>query len=249
MQARITRYLDKAAEDSDVKGVLLFVDSPGGGVTESDMIHAALLRFREKTQKPVVAYFQGTAASGGYYVAMATEYVVAQATCITGSIGVILGTWNYSEATKKLGVERITILSKRTPYKDILSGDRPMRTGEREILTRLVDEMYDRFVSIVDRGRKGLDRGEVVKLADGRIYSGSQAKSLGLVDEIGGIRAAIRWLEKRTGVARAKLVRYEPRPGLLETLLSARAKDASILQQLGLPDPSPKMMYLWTGSR
>jgi signal peptide peptidase SppA len=133
--SQVKRGLRMAAAD-DVLGVLLYIDSPGGGVTDSDEIWRLIRKFRqEHPQKPVVALFGDIAASGGYYVAAACERITAHRSTITGSIGVIMSGWNFAEAAKKFGVEQIAIKSERTPFKDILSPTRPMRDDERALLT------------------------------------------------------------------------------------------------------------------
>ena len=256
----IRSYLAEAAEDDAVEGVILHVNSPGGTVTDSDAIHDLIQRFRNETGKPVSAYFHALAASGGYYVAMASEHITAQPTGLVGSIGVILGTINYSEAMKKLGLERVTILSPHTPFKDILSPERPMREDERAYLTSMVEEMYQGFVDIVDAGRTNLDREQVLALANGKIYTARDAQKKGLVDDLGSIEDAFAWMQDKVGTQDLELVLYGPPETLLELLglegrsqkeLSETLKDlAGSLQGISeIANPSPKMMYLWTGSR
>jgi protease-4 len=248
MVSRVQRYLRRAAQDDSVVGVVLHIDSPGGAVTDSHELYEMIEQFREEAKKPVAAYFHAVAASGGYYAGMAAQRIFMHETGLTGSIGVILGTWNYSEAADKIGVQRVTVLSKNTPYKDILSGDRPMREDEQQILQTLVEEMYQRFVDVVDAGRPDLTRERVIELADGRIYSAEQAAKAGLVDETGTLRDAAAWVERSAGVEGARIVRYEPRPGLFDSLLGARGSvEGRIAARIGLLDPSPKMLYLWTG--
>ncbi|MEZ5990096.1 MAG: signal peptide peptidase SppA [Planctomycetota bacterium] len=254
------RYL-RAAEAPEVVGVVLHVDSPGGTVTDSDAIHALLQDFRRRTGKKVVAYLHSVAASGGYYVAMATDRVVAQPTVLTGSIGVILGAWNWTEAMDKVGVHRVTILSPKTPFKDILSPDRPMRDDERAWLTGMVEEMYEGFVRVVDEGRPALDLEQVRALADGRVYTGRQAREAGLVDELGGLADAFRWVEAQSGRQGLALVRFgEPR-SVVDALLGRAAAAggasggstaelaANLGRLVGALDPTPRLLYLWTGVR
>ncbi len=247
MVARVERYLGRAAADSNVVGVVLRVDSPGGAVTDSDQIYQLLREFREETGKSVATYFHATAASGGYYVGMAGERVFMHPTGITGSIGVIMGIWNYSKAAKQLGIERVTIVSERTPYKDLLDGAKPVAKGEKRILLGLVDEMYDRFVDVVAAGRPELSRDQIEKLADGRIYSARQAQRAGLVDEMGSLRDAVAWVRARCDAEQAKAVRYEPLPSFLDSLMGAQSAEGRIASRLGLLDPSPKLLYLWAG--
>lgn len=248
---QVKRALRQAAND-DVRGVLLFVDSPGGGVTDSDEIHSLLQQFRrEHPQKPVLALFGDLAASGGYYVAMAAERVMARPTSITGSIGVIMSSWNFAELAKRYGVEQVAIKSERTPWKDMLSPTRPMRDEERAMLTSIVDELYDRFVTIVDAGRPNLDRTQVQALATGAIYSAQQALQKGLVDELGDHSAAAQWFAARLG-GEVQIVERRHRPGFAELLFGSRGAAApteAALARLLTASSGPRFLYFWEGGR
>lgn len=244
--------LRKAAGD-DVHGVLLHVDSPGGGVSDSDEIHRLIAQFRaEHPAKPVLAFFGDMAASGGYYVAAAAERIVARPTTITGSIGVIMSAWNFARAAADLGVEQVVVKSERTPYKDILSPMRPMRDDERAMLTAIVDELYERFVTVVDEGRPNLDRAQVVAVANGAIYTGAQALANGLVDEVGDQESVVAWFDRRLGKSVA-IVEHRRRLGLGDLLFGARADAApTIDQSLGSllrSTSGPRFLYYWQGAR
>jgi protease-4 len=194
--------------------------------------------------------FGSLAASGGYYVAAASDYIVAEPTTITGSIGVIVSTWKYHEAADKLGLKPETFISGDTPYKDILSGARPTREEEREIVLGIVQEMYERFVQVVDDGRDGLKRDEVKRLADGRIYTAAQALQNKLVDQVGYGDAAIGWIKKQAGIDRARLVKFQPAPTLLDVLTGRPvASSAALAELLGtLPlHVRGRFLYLWSG--
>lgn len=249
--SQVKRALRQAAGD-DVKGVLLTIDSPGGGVTDSDEIYQLLRAFRrEHPQKPVMALFEDMAASGGYYVAAAAERIVARRTTITGSIGVIMSAWNFAEAAKKFGVEQVAIKSERTPLKDLLSPTRPMRDEERALLTGIVDELYDQFVSVVDEGRENLDRQQVLAVATGAIYTASQAVANGLVDEIGDHETAVRWFGQKLGSTVA-IVEHRRRPGLGDLLFGARTAVPTPEQALGrlfTGSSGPRFLYFWEGGR
>ncbi|HEX5054798.1 MAG TPA: signal peptide peptidase SppA, partial [Planctomycetota bacterium] len=233
-------------------GVLLFIDSPGGGVTDSDVIYQMVRRFRrEQPKKPVLALFGDMAASGGYYVAAAAEHIIAQRTTITGSIGVIMSAWNFAEAAKHLGVDQIAIKSDRTPFKDILSPTRPMREDERELLTGIVDELYDQFVSVVDDGRPNLDRNQVLAVATGAIYSARQALANGLIDEIGDHEAALAWFEAKVGKP-VTIVERRRRVGLADLLFGAVAHETPVEQSLTsllAGSTGPRFLYFWQGGR
>jgi protease-4 len=251
--SQVRRGLRKAAAD-DVHGVLLHIDSPGGGVTDADEIHDLVRRFRrEHPDKHVMALFGDMAASGGYYVAVAAERIVARPTTITGSIGVIMSTWNFARAAEEFGVEQIAIKSERTPFKDILSPTRAMRADEQALLTGIVDELYDRFVDVVDAGRPGLGRDKVLAAANGAIYTASQALSHGLIDEIGDHETAVAWFTQQTGKPVA-IVEQRRRMGLGEVLFggTAAARAPSLQESLGSllrSTSGPRFLYYWQGAR
>lgn len=253
-----TEYLlQRAGENPDVRGIILDINSPGGGVTDSDEIYLAVRRFRrDHPDKRVLAMFGDMAASGGYYVAAAAERIVARPTTITGSIGVIMSNYNFAEAAKELGIDQVTIKSDRTPYKDILSPMRAMTDEERAMLTSIVDELFDRFVDVVDEGRDNLDRADVLAAATGAIYSANQAYDRGLVDEIGDSETVLAWFDDQIegGI---EVVELRRQPSLTDLLLgAATAADAASVQGLdaaagrllsGLT--GPRFLYYWQGGR
>lgn len=177
---RVLKALKEVA-DREFPALLLRIDSPGGTVGDSQEIHAAILRLREKGCR-VVASFGNISASGGVYIGVAAESIVSNPGTITGSIGVILRGNDLSKVFEKIGIRFDTI--KSGPYKDILSPDRPLSSDERALLQALIDSSYGQFVSVVAEGRK-LTPESVRSFADGRVFSGEQAKQLGLVDELG----------------------------------------------------------------
>lgn len=247
---QVKRALRQAAE-SDIRGLLLYIDSPGGGVTDSDDIHAMLLEFRrEHPGKPVLALFGDMAASGGYYIAVAAEHIIARRTTITGSIGVIMSAWNFAEAAQKLGIDQVAIKSERTPLKDILSPMRAMRDEERALLTGIVDEMYERFVTVVADGRPQLTREQVYSLANGAVYTGNQALKSGLVDEVGDLQTAVRWFGDRLGKP-VQVVERRRRPGLADLLFASRAPAdlQQLAPQLLAASTGPRFLYFWQGGR
>lgn len=248
--SQVKRALRQAAE-SDIRGLLLHIDSPGGGVTDSEDIHAMLLAFRrEHPDKPVVALFGDMAASGGYYIAVAAEHIIARRTTITGSIGVIMSAWNFAEGAAKLGIDQVAIKSERTPLKDILSPMRAMRDEERALLTGIVEEMYERFVTVVAEGRPQLTREQVYAAATGAVFTGNQALKQGLVDEVGDLESAVRWFGDRLGKP-VQVVERRRRPGLADLLFAARGPGE--LQQWGpqllAASTGPRFLYYWQGGR
>ena len=248
--SQVKRALRMAADDQ-VLGVLLYVDSPGGGVTDSDEIWRLIRKFRSQhPQKHVIALFGDIAASGGYYVAVAAEHIIAHRSTITGSIGVIMSAWNFSEAAKKLGVDQVAIKSERTPWKDMLSPTRAMQPEERAMLTRIVDELLDQFIDVVDEGRTNLDREAATRCATGAIFSAKEALQLGLIDEIGTVDSALAWFEQKLGRP-VTLVEPRRRAGLGDLLFGAlggRPASATIPDLL-TSSTGPRFLYYWEGGR
>lgn len=179
----IMKQIREAAADDSVKALVLRIDSGGGSATAAEEVGRELKRFKEKTKKPIVATMGNTGASAAYWIAAcASDKVYANATTLTGSIGVYMPYMNTEELFKKIGITSNKI--KSGPYKDIMSSDRPMTPEEQAILQNIVNEIYEQFVTTVAVGRK-MEESKVKTLADGRVYTGLQAKNLGLVDEIG----------------------------------------------------------------
>ncbi|MBQ7567743.1 signal peptide peptidase SppA [bacterium] len=181
--------LDFLSQDEDVAALVLEVNSPGGGLTASDIMLHYLLDFKAKAKVPVYAYFMDEACSGGYYVSMASDSIYACPTVMTGSIGVIMQLPEISELMNKMGVKMVTIASLnsegRPSYKDIGSMFRTMKPDERAMLQALITESWQRFVKVVSDGRKGkLTKQQVEKLADGRIFSAQQALKANIIDGI-----------------------------------------------------------------
>jgi protease-4 len=233
------KMLAKAKGDSHVEAVILRIDSPGGGITASDIIYNELLKYKEEKKK-VVACMEDVAASGAYYVAVAADKIVAHPTTVTGSIGVIMPLINISELIKRYGIEDKSISS--GPFKEIGSPFKPMTPEEEAVLRGIVDEMYNRFVTVVSKGRN-IELEEVRKLADGRIYTSNQAQNLGLIDQIGYLSDAIKLTRELAGLKEAKVIRYKRRWGLKDVL---GVKGPSITFET-LTQDVPRLMYLWPG--
>ena len=179
----IMKQIREAAADDSVKALVLRIDSGGGSATAAEEVGRELLRFKEQTKKPIVATMGNTGASAAYWsAACASDKIYANATTLTGSIGVYMPYMNTEALFKKIGITSDKI--KSGPYKDILTNDRPMTPEEKEILQNIVDEIYDQFVYTVSAGRR-METSKVRAIADGRIYTGRQAKNIGLVDELG----------------------------------------------------------------
>lgn len=176
------KYVDELEKSKNNKAILLYVNSPGGTVYESDELYLKLMEYKEKTKRPVYAYFGSQACSGAYYISMAADKIYTNRNTWTGSIGVIVSLTNYKKLYDKLGIKEIDITSGKN--KSMGSGGLDLTDEQYDILQSLVDEAYDQFAGIVSEGR-GIDITTVKKIADGRIYSAKQAKEKKLVDEIG----------------------------------------------------------------
>jgi len=189
--------LKRFADNPSVKAIVLRIDSPGGGVVPSQEIYDAVKRVRNKNNKMVVASMGTVAASGGYYIAAATDRIIANPGTLTGSIGVIMELANLEGLLKKIGVESLVVKSGQ--YKDIGSPLRKMSEGERRILQSVMDDVHRQFILAVAEGRS-LDEAEVQPLADGRIFTGRQAREMKLVDELGDLDDAIRLAADLAGI-------------------------------------------------
>ena len=237
--------LRQAGQDTSVVAVVLEVNSPGGGVTASDEMHQSILDFRENTGKPVVVSMGDTAASGGYYIATAADRIVANETTLTGSLGVIFQLNNFAQAADKYGIKQVVIKSGK--YKDMGNAFREMTPGEREIFQSIVDESYSEFVDVISEGRK-IPEDRVREIADGRVYSGSQARELGLVDSFGDLDEASATAGRLAQTKDTTVVRYVQEPTLTESLLAGLSPQEPQAQQImeaaGL-DLEPKPYYLY----
>jgi protease-4 len=217
----VREQLDRARDDDEVRGVLLRIQSPGGTVTASDIIYREIVRFKEQTKRPVVAQCMGLCASGGYYVAMAADRMLAHPTSVTGSIGVIFTGLSLAGLMEKIGVEDQTLTS--GPYKDAGTPLRRMTPEEQQQLQSVIDDLFASFVEVVRKGRPALPADDLTRLADGRIYSARQAKEAGLVDEIGYLPDAVDELERRAGLEESRVVVYHRPREWRENLYSASA--------------------------
>lgn len=189
-------YIDQMISADNNKAILLYVNSPGGTVYESDEMYLKLMEYKEKTGRPIYAYFASEACSGAYYISMAADKIYANRNCWTGSIGVIVSLMNYEKLMKKIGVSEIDITSGKN--KTLGSGAHAMTEQQKKILQTLVDEAYEQFTRIVASGRS-MDMEKVKKLADGRIYSAAQAKKNGLIDEVMGFEESIAEISSEIG--------------------------------------------------
>ncbi|WP_047155081.1 signal peptide peptidase SppA, partial [Aneurinibacillus tyrosinisolvens] len=198
--------LNQAKDDDAVKAIVLRVNSPGGAVVPTDELHQKIMQIRNETHKPVVVSMGSYAASGGYYISTAADKIYANPSTLTGSLGVIASYLNYGDLAAKYGVKENVIKSGK--FKDIGSPMRPMTEDEHAILQTMINESYQQFVDVIAEGRK-MPRDKVVKLADGRVYTGKQAKQAGLIDEFGTLEDATNEAMKLANVEDATVIRYE----------------------------------------
>ncbi|WLR50223.1 signal peptide peptidase SppA [Bacillus tianshenii] len=245
---KFLRMIEHAGEDKSVKGVILRVNSPGGGVVESAEIHDKLTKFKKQYDKPLYVSMGSMAASGGYYISTPADKIYASPETLTGSLGVIMQGMNYAELADELGIEFETIKSGK--YKDIFSPYRDMSEEERKILQSMVDNSYEGFVDVIAKGRS-MSEEEVRKIADGRIYDGRQAKKLGLIDSFGYFDDTISALRKDEKLGNVKVVQYEENFGLpsflaasAESMMSSKS-EIELLRMFSQPN-APRLMYLYT---
>lgn len=242
------RQIDKAENDESVKALMVRIISPGGTVASSDQIHYFITRFKERTGKPVLAFMQNVAASGGYYAAVACDQIMAEPTVITGSIGVIMNHLVVKDLLEqKLGINPVTLKSgKRKDWPSMFN-----ETTDEEkqyLMDRILMPAYDRFVELVLEGRQGvLTEAEVMNLADGSIFTAPEALDKKLIDRIGYIDNAVAMAQEMAGISNASVVQYEEIFSLW-SILGAESKkqislDSEVLEKL----TAPKLMYLWDG--
>ena len=243
---RVREELKKAAKDEKVKALVLRINTPGGTVTASDVIYRELELFRREKPVPVIAVMMDVAASGGYYVALAADSIMAHPTTVTGSIGVIMLTFNASGLLDKIGVTPSPI--KSGERKDMGSPFRALTPEERGIFQSVIDGLHRQFVTRVVERRK-LPEATARALADGRIYTAEQALAHRLVDRIGYMPDALEAARQAAGVTSAKVVVYH-RPRQYRATYYAESQQAAegvnpASALSSLISPGPKFLYLW----
>ncbi|MCI0498534.1 MAG: signal peptide peptidase SppA [Planctomycetales bacterium] len=244
----VRRQLKAAEEDNAVKGLIVRIASPGGEVSSSDQIHYYISRFKDHTQKPVLAFMQSIAASGGYYSAVACDQIMAEPTVITGSIGVIMNHLVIKGLLEeKLGISPVTI--KSGPRKDWPSMFSETTEEEKQYLAeKIITPAYDRFVDLVAKGRKDVLSKEAIRqLADGSIYTAPEALEKKLIDQIGYFDDAVYKAEQMAHISNAHVVTYEEVFSVW-SILGAESKsrislESKILEKLA----APRILYLWDG--
>ena len=228
------------AEDPLVKAIVVRIDSPGGGVAPSQEIYNAVKRVRKEKNKTVIASMGTVAASGGYYIAVATDRILANPGTLTGSIGVIMQLANFQELLEKIGVKNVVVKSGK--FKDIGSPFRPMQDEDRKLLQLVMDDVHRQFIDAVAEGRS-LDLAEVEQLADGRVFTGQQAKSILLVDDIGDLHDAIKLAGELGGIDGEPRVMETSKPFSFRNLLENTFL-GSVRSFTSTPFSMP-LLYLW----
>lgn len=193
----IVNWIETLKGRPQVRGVLLYINSPGGGIVPSDEIYRSIIEFKKVTKKPVVAYLGSVAASGGYYIACSADYIIAHPMSLTGSIGVIFEIPVVKNLMDKIGVEMVVI--KSGPNKDMGSPFKKMTEEERKIIESIISQGYSNFIKVVADARK-ISEDSVRKIADGRVLTGQDAYKLGLVDTLGDLSLAKNKIKSLAGV-------------------------------------------------
>ncbi|HQU32012.1 MAG TPA: signal peptide peptidase SppA [Candidatus Brocadia sapporoensis] len=250
MVALIKEELKTAARDKYIKAIILRINSPGGTVTASDMIYHEIEQFKKGTDRKVIACIMDLGASGGYYVAVSADKIIAHPTTVTGSIGVIMLNLSMEGLLQKIGVKDTSI--KTGEYKDMGSPLKTMTDDERKIFQGVMDTLYERFLMVIAENRKGLTPEKLRSLADGRIYTAQQALEYGLVDRIGYLDEAISLAKEEAGLTEASIVMYH-RPGAYKNNIYSQLSSAGFgtinLLNIDLKtfvnSGTPSFMYLW----
>jgi protease-4 len=236
----IVRQLSDYRHNPGVRGILLRIDSPGGAVAPAQEIYSEIMKLRAD-HKTVYASMGTVAASGGYYIACAADYVLANPGTLTGSIAAVMAFSNIEELTNKIGVKPVIIKSGK--YKDVGSPLRAMNPEERKLLQNVVDDVHQQFVQAVAKGR-GLSVSEVKEIADGRIMTGQQALKLKLIDEIGGLEKTLELLAKKIGVeGRPRVIEEKEKTPFFDWLLQSSL--SSRLVETLIPASLPRLQYIW----
>jgi protease IV len=247
MVSLIRESLYKAEKDTNLAGIILRINSPGGTVTASDIIHHDISEFKKRTKIPVQACIMGTGTSGGYYIAAAADRITAHPTAITGSIGVIAMKFSVEGLMGKIGVEEQTV--KSGDKKDIMSPFRKATPEEVKLGQEIIDQLYGRFLDVVmARPGNTLSREDLRKAADGRIYTAGQALQAGLIDATGYLDDVIRGMRESIGDEKARVISYYRAGNYKGSIYAGAAEKEGLAELLGGGVDvlsSGGFMYLW----
>jgi len=243
---RTLRAIKQAKDDDNVKGVLLQIDSPGGFVADSHQIYHRLKELAET--KPIVVSMKSLAASGGYYVAMGAGEngrIFAEPTTWTGSIGVIIPRYEFVGLKEKLGIDSKPL--KTGEFKDALNPFSPLTEREKAVWDNILNQAFERFVTVIEKNRKPLNREKVVKLATGQIYTADDALKFGLIDAIGYEDDALKELAEVADVTDPRIVKYEHNTGLMDLILGSKAQlDPAVQWRNWLESTVPREMFYFS---
>ena len=237
----VIEQLKKYSKNSSIKAIVLRIDSPGGAVVPSQEIYEEVRKLKARTGQKVITSMGTVAASGGYYIAAASDRIVANPGTLTGSIGVIMEFASAEELMNKIGVKSEVI--KSGDKKDVGNFMRTMKPEEKEYLQKVIMDVYDQFVEAVSQGRK-MKKEDVIPIADGGVFTGRQAKAIGLVDELGDLEDAVRLAGKMANIpGEPKVVTEEKKYGLWDIL---KGKDINnLFKGALLPKNLQTLMYLY----
>lgn len=255
--------LDKVGRDPSWRALVIEVDSPGGGVTQSDEIYDAILRFKQARSIPVVVSMNSLAASGGYYVSMAADRILAQETTLTGSIGVIMSRIDVSGFADKYGIKDGSIVSDGADFKNAGSMTKPLTPAEEAYFKSVLNDAFGTFKARIAKGRPNLTSADIDAIANGKIYSAHQALRLKLIDQIGYIDDAVAEAGKLASLSKPHAIRVERKLSTMEQLFGAEAASRtgganvgagtgglslSITPETVEAFTRPRLMYLWSGN-
>ena len=256
--ARFERWMSLVEKDSNVKAIVIAMDSPGGSVTASDEIWHRIRKYKtDHSSIPIVVAQSGLAASGGYYVSCAGDYIFAQPSTLTGNIGVLLPQYNVSQLFDKWGIKETTITSSGATFKNAGSMFQPEKPEDRAYLQDIADKAFSQFKDVVGKGRQGKLKGKLEDIANGKIYTAADALALGLIDDIGYTQDAYDYAARQAGLTKPTIVKYHEPTSFLDTVMGKSNVnppqgsvningvniDASAVREL----TSPRLLYLWRG--
>lgn len=239
---RLIQQIEHVTKDDKVKAALLVIDSPGGLVADSHQIYHRLQKLRQV--KPVYVQMKRMAASGGYYIAMGAgpdAKIFAEPTTWTGSIGVILPRYDFSKLADKYGVASDPL--KTGPFKDALNPFKPMDDSERKLWSDIIDQSFQKFITVIDENREALDRQAVEALATGQIYTADDAKQNKMIDEIGYQEDALEALKAKINLKNPRIVSYESPSSVVDLLLGGKAQQTTDPWRSFIESTVPRAMY------
>jgi protease-4 len=253
LRDRFEKAIKQIENDKSVKAVVLEIDTPGGTVTASDEIYNRILKFKAQRNIPVITAMGGLATSGGYYVACASDEIFVQPTTLTGNIGVIMQRFNYSGAMDKIGVADASVTPEGAKFKDLGSPYKPETPEGTAYLRGFAEDFYRQFKAIVEKGRAGKLKDNIDRIADGRVFTATDALKFGLADAQGYSTDAYDRAAKLASLSNPTVVKYKHQPSFFEALSvkwggsGASGVNVSLDPQLLHELTTPRAMYLWRG--